>query len=111
MNKNTQENDLESTILRMGSVELDKEFAQENLKGVITLSKMQLVYSIVGMGVGLACVLSGGYLSLNGYSNNSKWLITAMDLKSEISDAGPGVILFVVGVLIIYTSRFRVKVK
>lgn len=106
-----QESDFEETLLRMDSVELDKEFAQKNPKRIIAISRFQLIYSILGVILGSVCVIFGGYLSLNVFLNESKLLITVMGMKSEIRDAGPGVILFVVGLFIVYISRFKVRVK
>lgn len=100
-----------SKALRMDSVEINKKFSDNNPKEVAALSRMQLIYSILGLVVGVLCIIFGTYLYLNGAINNTKWIIDVMNIKSELSDAGPGAVLFVVGLLVIAITKYNIKIK
>jgi hypothetical protein len=75
------------------------------------LSRYQLLYSLCGLGVGLGCVVGGLLLLLNGITGTTSWTARALGAESQISDAAPGVVLFVIGLFIVVVTRFSVRVQ
>ncbi len=74
-------------------------------------SKYQIIYSLCGLILGLACVIGGIILFLNGVAGSTGWTAKIIGAETKLSDAAPGTILFVVGLFIIIVSRYSVKVK
>jgi len=70
----------------------------------------QMVETGGGLLLGFACIIGGLILFLHGISGSTRWIADGIGLKSEISDAGPGAVLFVVGVFIIVPSSSRMSV-
>ena len=66
-----------------------------------------LIYALAGLRVGALCNLGGVVLFLNGVGGSSSWTTNVLGFKSELNDAAPGAILFVVGVLIIFITRYK----
>lgn len=75
------------------------------------VARYQFVYSLVGLIVGLGVVLVGSALFLRGIAGNASWTARILGFESAISDAGPGALLFVVGIFIVWSTRFEFKVK
>jgi hypothetical protein len=75
------------------------------------LAKLQLIYSLFGLVLGLACVLGGMVLCLNGVAGSTSWTAQLVGAESKISDATPGVVLFVVGLFVVWVTRFSVNVQ
>lgn len=67
----------------------------------------QFIYSIAGLVVGLACVIGGIILFLHGIVGPTAHWTTNL-LGIDVSDAAPGVILFVAGLLFTWITRFSV---
>ena len=59
--------------------------------------------------MGLACVLGGIVLFFHGVTGSTGWIAELVGAKSTLTDAPPGVVLFVVGFLVIVATGFRVK--
>lgn len=73
------------------------------------IAKYHLIYSLSGLLVGLAIVAGGVYLCINGIAGSTQWSARILGLKSEINDAAPGVIISIVGLFVIFLTRFGVK--
>ncbi len=71
----------------------------------------QFIYSLAGLVLGLACVIGGIVLFLHGVTGSTSWTTTFIGGKSKVSDAAPGAVLFIVGLFIVWITRFSVKVK
>ncbi len=71
--------------------------------------KYQFIISIIGMIIGLMLSFLGLILTISGIYPSSEWIFDIIGLKSKISNAAPGVILIVVGLLTIYFSRFKIQ--
>jgi uncharacterized membrane protein len=71
---------------------------------------LQLIYSLAGLMVGLACIIGGIVLFVHGVSGSSSWVGEVIGARSKLSDAAPGTILFVVGMLIVVVTRFEIRV-
>jgi hypothetical protein len=76
-----------------------------------TVSRHQLIYSIIGLVVGLLMALGGVGLFLNGIAGDVSWTVNVLGLESQLSDTGPGAILFVVGLVVVFTTRYVFKVS
>lgn len=78
---------------------------------VTTVSFYQLIYSMASLFIGLFCIIGGIALFFNGITGNTSWTAEFLGAKSKISDAAPGVVLFIVGLFIIWVTKFNVRVK
>jgi len=75
------------------------------------LATLQLVYSLAGLVLGLACVIGGILLFFHGVVGTSSWVGEVIGVKSKLSDAAPGTVLFVVGLAVVFLTRFSVRVR
>ena len=75
------------------------------------LAVLQLIYSLAGLLLGLACVIGGIGLFFHGVAGSSSWVGEVIGVKSKLSDAAPGTVLFVVGLAVVWVTRFSVRVK
>lgn len=72
--------------------------------------RYQFIYSILGLFFGLICMVLGTVLFFNGIAYESTSLVAEiLNSKAEISDAGPGALLFFVGLFVILITRFELK--
>jgi hypothetical protein len=75
------------------------------------LAILQLIYSLAGLVLGLACVAGGILLFFHGVAGSSSWVGEFIGVKSRLSDAAPGTVLFVVGLAVVWLTRFSVRVR
>lgn len=75
------------------------------------LATLQLIYSLAGLVLGLACVIGGTLLFFHGVAGSSSWVGEFIGVKSRLSDAAPGTVLFVVGLAVVWLTRFSVRVR
>src|SRR4030081_866486 len=75
------------------------------------LATLQLIYSLAGLVLGLACVAGGILLFFHGVAGSSSWVGEVIGVKSNLSDAAPGTVLFVVGLAVVWLTRFAVRVR
>ena len=75
------------------------------------LAVLQLIYSLAGLLLGLACIVGGILLFFHGVSGSSSWVGEVIGVKSKLSDAAPGTVLFVVGLAVVWLTRFAVRVR
>jgi hypothetical protein len=75
------------------------------------LATLQLIYSLAGLVLGLACVIGGILLFFHGVVGASSWVGEVIGVKSQLSDAAPGTVLFVVGLAVVFLTRFTVRVR
>lgn len=71
----------------------------------------QLIYSLAGLFLGLVCIIGGIVLFLHGVLGTTSWTATFLGASSDISDAAPGAVLFIVGLFIVFITRFKVRLK
>lgn len=71
----------------------------------------QFIYSVFGLVIGLLTTIMGLILSLRGVGGASSWTAKFIGLESNISDAAPGVVLFLVGLSVVFITRFEFKAK
>jgi hypothetical protein len=75
------------------------------------LAVLQLIYSLAGLVFGLACIVGGIVLFFHGVAGSSSWVGEFIGVQSKLSDAAPGTVLFVVGLAVVWLTRFAVRVK
>ncbi|HYM50372.1 MAG TPA: hypothetical protein VET65_07325 [Candidatus Limnocylindrales bacterium] len=75
------------------------------------LARLQLAYSLAGLTLGLICVVGGCLLFFHGVSGSSSWVGDFIGVHSWLSDAAPGTVLFVVGLLVVWITRFEIRVR
>jgi len=75
------------------------------------LAVLQLIYSLAGLVFGLACIVGGILLFFHGVSGSSSWIGEVIGVQSKLSDAAPGTVLFVVGLAVVWLTRFAVRVR
>ncbi len=74
-------------------------------------TQFQLVYSLAGLVLGLVCIVGGIILFLNGVTGSTSWTAKILGAESNLSDAAPGAVLFVVGLFVVFVTRYAVKAK
>jgi hypothetical protein len=68
-------------------------------------------YAMLGLILGLATILGGCLLCLNGVAGHTSWTAKAFGLQSQINDAAPGVVLFIVGIFFVLITRPKVDLR
>ncbi len=68
----------------------------------------QIIYSLSGLVLGLACVLGGIVLFLRGVTGSTSWTAKFIGAESQVADAAPGVVLFIVGLFVVFVTRYKV---
>ena len=76
-----------------------------------SLARLQLIYSLAGLVFGLGCIVGGIGLFLHGVVGSSSWVGAVIGLQTKLSDAAPGTVLFVVGLAVVWLTRFAVRVR
>ena len=67
---------------------------------------------MAGLIFGVICIFGGLFLFWGGVSGDTKWVANFMGaVHSDISDAPPGVILFLVGLFVILLTKNHYKIK
>ncbi|MBM7070589.1 hypothetical protein JQC92_00830 [Shewanella sp. 202IG2-18] len=73
------------------------------------LAKYQFFYSTMGLFLGLSAIIGGIYLFIQGVSGSSDWYVNFLGAESKIAQAAPGVILFIVGLFMVFVTRYKYK--
>jgi hypothetical protein len=73
--------------------------------------RAQLIYSIAGLIVALMCIPSGLLLFWAGITGRMTWTVSILGSRWKVLDATPGALLIVAGVMIVFLTRFVVKIK
>jgi hypothetical protein len=71
--------------------------------------KLKFAYSIVGLVLGLSCILAGLILGLFGVVGHTSLTASLFGFTTNLSDAAPGVVVFVVGIFMVLITRFGVR--
>jgi len=69
----------------------------------------QFLYSVLGLVTGLACELMGTILFIGGITGTGHWTATLFGI--QITDAAPGVVLFIMGVAAWQFTKFDISVE
>jgi hypothetical protein len=68
------------------------------------------IYSVLGLVLGLITIITGAVLFGLGVGGKTTWVAHVLGFESRISDAAPGALLFVAGVLIVWITKYDVRV-
>jgi len=68
-------------------------------------------YGKLGLIFGIFVIIGGVVLGLHGVVGSTSWTASIMGLKSEVNDATPGVVLFIVGLFMILMTKPKVNLK
>jgi hypothetical protein len=66
-------------------------------------------YAMLGLILGLATIIGGVVLGLHGVIGSTSWTAKLLGLESNLNDAPPGVVLFIVGVFLVLLTRPKVN--
>jgi len=108
----TEENEKPRALVVQGLRTRDHMTVPRSLNDPSTyqvFARFHLVYSLAGLVLGLACVLAGMVLCLNGVTGSTSWTAKFIGVESSVSDATPGVVLFFVGLYVVWVTRFKIK--
>ncbi len=91
--------------------EVSATITEEN-RGVVEKSILyEAIYSVGGLILGLLCIVGGIILSILGVTGSIDWSAEILGAESTISNAAPGAVLFIVGVAIVFLTRYKVNLK
>jgi hypothetical protein len=76
-----------------------------------TIARYHLIYSLAGLLLGCICIIGGIILFLHGVVGSTSWTAKIIGAESRVADAAPGAVLFIVGLFIVYVTRFSAKVQ
>jgi len=74
-------------------------------------TQYQFWYSTLGLVLGALCVVLGVVLFFHGIAGTTSWTMNVLGAKSQLSDAAPGVAFAVLGLFVIWATRFNVESK
>ena len=81
-----------------------KEIILEAVKG-------EYLYGRLGLLLGVLSIVGGVVLGLNGVAGSTSWTASLLGLKSQINDAAPGTVLFIVGLFMIWVTKPTIKMR
>jgi hypothetical protein len=67
--------------------------------------KGEYQYAKLGLILGVLAILGGIVLGLHGVAGHTSWTAKVLGFESNINDAAPGVVLFVVGVFFVWITK------
>jgi len=95
--------------MRLFKVEVPSELTDKSFWDKVAL--YQVIYSIAGLILGMVCMLGGIFLFLRGVTGSVSWTANLIGAESSLTNAAPGVILFIVGLFTVLITKFDVAVK
>lgn len=92
---------------KLASTTLSKDsLTQAEIRRIV---RYQFIYSIVGVIFGASSMIVGSILLYLGLSGSSSFTTKLLGADISITDAGPGTVLFIVGLLVVFITKFDVK--
>ena len=73
--------------------------------------RFKLIYSIGGLVLGGISMILGSVLFMFGVTGSTAWTANILGAESNLTDAAPGAVLFVVGLFMVIVTRFRMKIE
>jgi len=61
--------------------------------------------------IGLSCMIGGVIICLRRVSGATNWDVNLLGLHSRITDAAPGALLLIIGLMLVFITRFRVRTR
>lgn len=75
------------------------------------VTRLEYIYSILGLVLGLSTIIGGVILGLHGVTGSTSWTAKVLGLESKVNDAAPGVVLFIVGVFLVFITRPKIRLR
>lgn len=94
---------------RQDSLEPSIEARSHSAKILSQAVKGEYQYAKLGLILGVLAILGGIVLGLHGVTGHTSWTAKVLGFESNINDAAPGVVLFVVGIFFVWITKPRVK--
>jgi hypothetical protein len=69
----------------------------------------EYIYSTIALILGLSAIIGGSILCIYGVAGHTSFTASVLGLNTNFNDAAPGVVLFVVGLFMIWVTRPKVK--
>lgn len=69
----------------------------------------EYVYSCIALILGLSSIIGGSILCIYGVTGHTSFTANLLGLNANLNDAAPGVVLFVIGLFMIWATRPKVK--
>ncbi len=70
--------------------------------------KLKFAYSVCGLFLGFTAIIVGGVLALYGALGKTSFVAKMIGFETNLTDAPPGVVLFVVGLFMVRFTKFSV---
>jgi len=87
--------------------ELPKTSSSERIIQAAILG--EYLYACLALLLGVLSIISGSMLCLYGVAGKTSLVASVVGFRANLNDAAPGVVLFVVGLFMIFVTRPRVK--
>jgi hypothetical protein len=71
--------------------------------------KLKFTYSIVGLFLGLFCIVVGAFLGLYGVTGHTSFTDSLLGLSTQSNDAISGLVVFVVGIFMVFITRLKLE--
>jgi hypothetical protein len=71
----------------------------------------EYIYASIALVLGLASIVAGSLLCVYGVAGHTSFTASLLGLNTNLNDAAPGVVLFVVGLFMIWATRPKVKLS
>ncbi len=84
---------------------------QGSPKPIKSAISLEYAYAFAGVAAGIVLVVLGCVLFLYGIVGTSSWSARFLGMESDLIDAAPGAILFVVGIAVFWITRPRVRIR
>ena len=96
---------------KVEEVRLSKDFAKAHPKTTEAIVKGQSSTSKLGLVLGIVCILGGILLFVLGVTGSINWTGKFLGMETELSNAAPGALLFVVGLFVVIVTRYSVRIE
>ena len=78
---------------------------------IIDAIRAESKYALAGLVVGVVCILGGLILFILGVTSATSWTAKILGAESTLADAAPGAVLFIVGLFVVYITRYNITVR
>ena len=70
-----------------------------------------LIYAMTALLLGVLLIAGGGLLFYLGVAGGTTWVVKTLGLESQLTDGPPGAVLAIVGLIVLFVTRFDVRFK
>jgi hypothetical protein len=98
-----------SLVLVSCSVDIDPAIANTTF-GIQALH-YEFIIILISLIGGIGCLIAGIILTLLGLTGATEWIVEISGFTSKLINASPGVILMIIGFILTFKSRMKIKSK